>query len=80
MLKQLGSNAYLLDLLKELSISPIFNVEDLNPYYGAYEETKEELFAPRLLEVLKTTKDIEDVLNEQTILTRKRSYKKFSVK
>ena len=64
----------------ELIIILIFNVEDLSPYYRAHEEIKEELSTPRLPKVLKTNKDIKDVLDEQTILTRKGSYKKFLVK
>lgn len=79
-LKQLGCNVELLVLPMELSIIPIFNVEDLSPYYRAHEEIEEELSTPRLLEVLKTNEDIKDVLDEQTILTRKGSYKKFLVK
>ncbi|KAI9199030.1 hypothetical protein LWI28_026257 [Acer negundo] len=36
-LKRLGSNAYLLDLPADLTISPVFNVLDLYPYRGTFE-------------------------------------------
>ncbi|KAI9196904.1 hypothetical protein LWI28_027985 [Acer negundo] len=36
-LKRLGSNAYLLDLLADLTISSVFNVSDLYPYRGTFE-------------------------------------------
>ncbi|KAI9175130.1 hypothetical protein LWI28_027810 [Acer negundo] len=36
-LKRLGSNAYLLDLLADLTISPVFNVSDLYLYRGMFE-------------------------------------------
>ena len=35
--RQLGSNAYVLDLLDSLGISPIFNVEDLILHQGTFE-------------------------------------------
>ena len=31
-IRKLGSNAYFLDLLNDMDISPVFNVEDLLPY------------------------------------------------
>ena len=69
----------MLELPKEVSISPIVNVQDLSRYYGVHKEIEEELSAPRLLKVLKTSEDIEDILGELTILTKKGSYKKFLV-
>ncbi|KAI9165825.1 hypothetical protein LWI28_021185 [Acer negundo] len=36
-LKRLGSNAYLLDLLADLTISLAFNISDLYPYQGTFE-------------------------------------------
>ena len=33
-LEKYGSNAYKVDLSKDMSISPIFNVQDLIPYKG----------------------------------------------
>ena len=36
-IRKLRSNAYLLDLPNDMYISPIFNVEDLLPYRGAFE-------------------------------------------
>ena len=53
-----------MELPARLSISPIFNVKDLSPYYRAHEETKEELSTFKLPKVLKTIKDIEEILDE----------------
>ena len=36
-IRQLGSNAYVLDLPDNVGISPIFNVEDLTLHQGAFE-------------------------------------------
>ncbi|KAF2304621.1 hypothetical protein GH714_035811 [Hevea brasiliensis] len=35
-LQKIGYNAYLLDLPKNMNISPVFNVEDLSPYRGTF--------------------------------------------
>jgi len=35
-IQQLGSNAYVLDLLGSLGVSHIFNVEDLNLHQGTF--------------------------------------------
>ncbi|KAF8390371.1 hypothetical protein HHK36_024896 [Tetracentron sinense] len=39
-LKRLGENAYLLELLPDVRFSPIFNIEDLTAYFGHHEETE----------------------------------------
>ena len=80
MLKRLGANAYLLELLEELSISPIFNIEDLSPYYGDNEEAPSVIPTPRFLEVPKNMDVIEDVLNKQIVSTKNGRYKKFLIK
>ena len=36
-IRKLGSNTYLLDLLNDMDISPIFNVEDFLSYQGTFE-------------------------------------------
>ena len=36
-MKCLGSNAYLIHLPPDLSVRPIFNVEDLTPHRGTFE-------------------------------------------
>ena len=38
-IRKLGSNAYLLDLLNDMDISPVFNIEDLLPYRGTFEHS-----------------------------------------
>ena len=36
-IRKMGSNAHLLDLLNDMDISPVFNVEDLLPYRDTFE-------------------------------------------
>ena len=64
MLKRLEENAYLLKLSEELSISPIFNVEDLSPHYGDNEEAPSNISTPRLPKLPKNMDAIEDVLDQ----------------
>ena len=78
-LKKLGSNAYLLELPPEMSISPVFNVEDLMTYRGTFEPP---LFSgdssagsrisapiPPLPCVPPTQEVIDVVMDEETIFT-----------
>ena len=62
-LKRLGNNAYLLELPKELNISPIFNVEDPNKHYGTDEDKNPRQPTHRLPKVQHAREDIEDILD-----------------
>ncbi|KAI9174969.1 hypothetical protein LWI28_025455 [Acer negundo] len=48
-LKRLGSNAYLLDLPADLTISPMFNVSDLYPYRANHVDQVEQILDDRLV-------------------------------
>ncbi|CAL2237612.1 unnamed protein product [Prunus armeniaca] len=93
-LKQLGSNAYMLELPPEMGISPIFNIEDLAPYKepAASDNTSAEnsdpfsisdfsSLTPLLPRPSPKEKDIvEDILDDQIVSTRQGGYHKFLVK
>jgi hypothetical protein len=78
--KRLGPNAYLLELPANISYSPIFNVEDLTPYPGHVAESPP---APPTFPSPATTKrrdEIEVILDDQLVSTRRGGYQKFLVK
>ena len=75
-LKQLGENAYLLELPSNLHFSPIFNVEDLHIYHGHHNDVSEELDL-QLPPTLSPRPEIEYVLDDQLVSTRQGGYTKF---
>ncbi|RVW76445.1 Transposon Tf2-12 polyprotein [Vitis vinifera] len=78
-LKQLGENAYLLELPSNLHFSPIFNVEDLYIYHGHHNDVSEELDL-QLPPTLSPRPEIEYVLDDQLVSTRQGGYQNFLVK
>jgi hypothetical protein len=83
-LKRLGSNAYQLELPPALSISLIFNVEDLTAYPGPVDiaTTVESALAPQALlpASLPSRDHIEEILDDQIVSTRRGGYQKFLIK
>lgn len=72
-LKKLGQNAYLIDLLKGFSISPTFNVRVLYLYHV----DKENIFLkPTYIQndLLNSPKEAFDVLDTRSITTRRGKY------
>jgi hypothetical protein len=83
-LKRLGSNAYHLELPATLAISPIFNVEDLTAYPGSVEDEQvsEDAVAPpaRIPSHIPPRDQIEAILDDQLVSTRRGGYQKFLIK
>jgi hypothetical protein len=77
-IQKLGNNAYRIDLPSHLTFSPIFNVVDLTPYHGPPD------ISPTLPIALpytaKPREEIEDILDDQIVSTRRGGYQKFLVK
>ena len=78
-LKQLGENAYLLQLPSYLHFIPIFNVEDLYIYHGYHNDVSEELDL-QLPPTLNLHSKIEYVLDDQFVSTQQGGYQNFLVK
>jgi hypothetical protein len=79
-LKRLGPNAYHVDLPAHLPFSPIFNVEDLTTYVGHFEELASTSPSLRVPDYVKPQDEIEDILEDQIVSTRRGGYQKFLVK
>lgn len=83
-IKRLGPNAYHLALPDSLSISPVFNVEDLTAYPGDPEETLAltgDTVPPAILPALAPPRDqIDAILDDQIVSTRRGGYQKFLVR
>jgi hypothetical protein len=79
-LQQLGQNAYLLELPPNLHISPIFNVEDLTAYEGHLDDTVPKSPTIHLSAYTKPKEEIEEILDDQLVSTRRGGYQKFLVK
>jgi hypothetical protein len=82
-IKRLGVNAYQLALPATLSISPIFNVEDLTAYPGVLAETPSP-DAPSPSAILPNQShprdQIDAILDDQLVSTRRGVYQKFLVR
>jgi len=81
-LKRLGSNAYHIELPSPLQLSPIFNVEDLTKYVGHHDGPSEPIPSPpvRLPSYVKPRDEVEAILEDQIVSTRRGGYQKFLVK
>lgn len=78
--KRLGPNAYLLDLPSNVSYSPIFNVEDLTPYPGHVDDPPPPPPTFPAPAAIKPRDEIECILDDQLVSTRRGGYQKFLVK
>jgi hypothetical protein len=78
-LSRLGPNAYHVELPPTLHISPIFNVEDLTLYTGHYEDNTIPDLMLSVPKFVKPQDEIEDILDDQIVSTRRGGYQKFLV-
>lgn len=76
-LKHLGPKAYFLVLPPEIQINPIFYIEDLSTYHGHQKEPEAEKPVVKIATGLKPREEIEDILTDQIVFTRRGGFKKF---
>ena len=88
-IREMESNAYILDLPNDMDISPVFNVEDLLPYRGTFEPStlpssmsaggvsKDAPTKPSL-QYFKETVDI--ILDNEFVTSRDGEFRRFLVK
>jgi hypothetical protein len=84
--KNLGNNAYVIDLPSEFGISPIFNIEDITAFKGDINDQDHRSQAedmPACLPKVPTTsapqEDIASISDHQFVSTRRGGYYKFLV-
>jgi len=84
-IKKWGSNAYVLDLPNDLSISPIFNVEDVTLHRGNFEPPSLPFGAsagtqvPKLPPFPQSHADIEAVLDNEFVSSSRCGFRRFLV-
>lgn len=79
-LRQLGSNAYYLELSADVQFSPIFNVADLISYEGHDGENPRVEVVAFLPLAIRPREVIKEILDDQVVSTRRGGYQKFLVK
>lgn len=79
-LKRLGPHAYLLELPANVSYNPIFNVEDLTLYPGHEADPLPDPHTFPAPATIKPRDELEAILDDQLVSTRRGGYQKFLVK
>lgn len=69
MLKQLGANAYLLELQSNIQFSPIFNVEDLVSHDEHDNIEHDLMISANLPPSIKAREVIKEILDDQVVST-----------
>nr|XP_027107408.1 uncharacterized protein LOC113727444 [Coffea arabica] len=78
-LKKISSNAYVLELPKDMGISNVFNIEDLTAYDGHFDDSADRTSKATLPTPTCLCEAMEDVLDHQIVSTTGGSYQKFLV-
>lgn len=78
--KKISSNAYVLELPSNMGFSNVFNVEDLTMYLGHSDHEDKDQAVVHLPLAPHTKEDVDDVLDDQIVLTRGGGYQKYLVK
>ncbi|KAH7522525.1 hypothetical protein FEM48_Zijuj07G0147800 [Ziziphus jujuba var. spinosa] len=79
-LKKISSNAYVLDLPKDMGISNVFNIEDRSSYEGHENDTARGSKAASLPSTFRLKEEIEDVVDHQIVSTRGGGYQRYLIK
>lgn len=80
LIKKISVSAHVLELAKEMGISPIFNVEDLTKYYGHDDDANQDDVTTWLPNFPVAKDDIEDIVDHRIVSTRTGEYSMFLLK
>ncbi|KAL3507023.1 hypothetical protein ACH5RR_032405 [Cinchona calisaya] len=75
-LKKIGSNAYALELPKDMGISNVFNIEDLTSYAGHQIDPREKVTIVSLPSTTRLREKVYDILDHKLVSTRGGGYQK----
>lgn len=78
-LRHLGPNAYLLELLTDVHFSPMFNLEGLTAYPGDDTMTAEDTTTTMLPRTTEPQEAIEAILTDQIVSTRRGGFQKCAI-
>lgn len=77
---KINSNAYTLDLPKDMGISIVFDVEDLSSYVGHETDSSNGRNEASLPPSFRLKEEIEDTVDYQIVSTRNGGYQRYLVK